>query len=61
MDTNQVTNEQDPIDCDNDIEMLSQLNRKRLKLFGLMIGIVAGLPAGFYSARWVYQWLFPVG
>lgn len=60
MDTNQVTHQQDQIDCDDDIEMLSQLNRKRLRFFGLVLGIAAGLPAGFYGARWVYQWIFPV-
>lgn len=60
MDTNQVAAQRDPIDYDNDAEMLSRLNRKRLKLFALVLGIIAGLPAGFYGARWVYQWLFPV-
>ncbi|GIU15177.1 hypothetical protein [Shewanella sp. MBTL60-007] len=40
--------------------MLSELNRKRLKFFTLVVGMVAGLAVGFYGARWLYQWLFPV-
>ncbi|MGS0676997.1 hypothetical protein [Shewanella sp. 0m-4] len=45
---------------DSDIEaLLSDLNHKRLKFFALMVAIVAGIPAGFYGARWVYQLFFP--
>ncbi|CAM3286125.1 hypothetical protein [Shewanella pealeana] len=40
--------------------LLSDLNRKRLKSFALVLGVVAGLPAGFYGARLIYQWLAPV-
>ncbi|MCK8045580.1 hypothetical protein MSG37_11870 [Shewanella sp. 1CM18E] len=41
--------------------LVSELNRKRIKLFVFVIGILAGLPAGFYGARWVYQLMFPQG
>ena len=45
---------------DADIEaLLSELNHKRLKLFALALGIIAGMLAGFYGARWLYQYLFP--
>lgn len=40
--------------------LLSELNRKRFKSFALVLGVVAGLPAGFYGARLIYQWLVPV-
>ncbi|GIU38394.1 hypothetical protein L2719_16095 [Shewanella schlegeliana] len=40
--------------------MLSELNRKRLKSFAVVIAVVAGLAVGFYGARWLYQWLFAV-
>ncbi|WOT06612.1 hypothetical protein [Shewanella youngdeokensis] len=59
MEPNQLTNQQSPIECDDDIAMLSELNRKRAKFFVLILGITAGLAAGFYGARWLYLWLFP--
>ncbi|MCL1145823.1 hypothetical protein AB4298_03660 [Shewanella sp. 10N.261.52.F9] len=41
---------------DADFEaLLSELNRKRIRSFVFVIGLVAGLPAGFYGARWIYQ------
>ena len=59
MESNKLTSDEQLNDTEIDA-LLSQLNRKRLKSFAFVLGVLAGLPAGFYGARLIYQWLFPV-
>lgn len=58
MEPDKLTSYEPPSDADLEA-MLSELNRKRLTSFSVIVGVVAGLAIGFYGARWLYLWLFP--
>ena len=58
MEPNRTSVKEIELDAELD-ELVSELNRKRLKLFMFVIGILAGLAAGFYGARWLYQLFIP--
>ncbi|WP_299806135.1 hypothetical protein [uncultured Shewanella sp.] len=59
MESNKLTSEEQLNDAEIEA-LLSELNSKRLKFFVFVVGVAAGLPAGFYGARWLYQWLLPM-
>ncbi|WP_041415995.1 hypothetical protein [Shewanella halifaxensis] len=58
MEPNKVESQEPMHDADI-MALLSELNKKRLKLLVLTLGVIAGIPAGFYGARWLYQLFIP--
>ncbi len=57
MEPNKASTKEPVVDAELEA-LVSELNRKRTKKLLFIFGMVAGLSAGFYGARWLYQLLF---